>query len=130
MLKHQHIIIRAEVSNPPLEKDLDGMNKWFTNLIESINMKILSGPHMVYCNMPGNRGFTGVCCIETSHIAFHSWDEDTPSVIQLDVYTCSELETEIVFEKMKQFSPKVIEYTYIDRDNKLQIVSDGKLNYE
>lgn len=130
MLKHQHIIIRAEVAKPPLEQDLDSMNAWFKDLIESINMKILSGPHMVYCNMPGNRGFTGVCCIETSHIAYHSWDEDNPSVIQLDVYTCSTLDIDTVFAKMARFSPKSIEYTYIDRDNKLEIVDSGKLRYE
>lgn len=130
MLKHQHLIIRAEIANPPFEKDLNDMNLWFKDLIESINMKILSGPHIVYCNMPGNRGFTGVCCIETSHIAMHIWDEDDPSIIQLDVYTCSTLEIETVFKKMKRFNPKMIDYTYIDRDNKLEIVGGGKFRYD
>lgn len=130
MLKHQHIIIRAEVAKPPLEQDLESMNEWFKDLIESINMKILSGPHMVYCNMPGNRGFTGVCCIETSHIAIHIWDEDDPSIIQFDVYTCSTLDIDTVFKKMKRFVPKTIEYTYIDRDNRLEIVCGGKFKYE
>jgi S-adenosylmethionine/arginine decarboxylase-like enzyme len=125
MLKHHHIIIRAEVENPPLENDLGAMNNWFRDLIESINMKILSGPHMVYCNMPNNRGFTGVCCIETSHIAYHSWDEQYPSVIQLDVYTCSELDSTIVYDKIKQFKPLKIEYTRLDRDEKLTIIDQG-----
>lgn len=124
------MIIRAEIANPPFEKDLNDMNLWFKDLIESINMKILSGPHIVYCNMPGNRGFTGVCCIETSHIAMHIWDEDDPSIIQLDVYTCSTLEIETVFKKMKRFNPKMIDYTYIDRDNKLEIVGGGKFRYD
>lgn len=124
------MIIRAEIANPPFEKDLNDMNLWFKDLIESINMKILSGPHIVYCNMPGNRGFTGVCCIETSHIAMHIWDEDDPSIIQLDVYTCSTLEIETVFKKMKKFNPKMIDYTYIDRDNKLEIVGGGKFRYD
>lgn len=130
MLKHQHLIIRAEIANPPYEKDLDYMHVWFKDLIESINMKILSGPHVVYCNMPGNRGFTGVCCIETSHIAMHIWDEDNPSIIQLDVYTCSTLDIDVVFNKMKRFIPKLIDYTYIDRDNKLEIIGGGKFKYE
>jgi S-adenosylmethionine/arginine decarboxylase-like enzyme len=130
MLKHQHLIIRAEIANPPYEEDLDYMHVWFKDLIESINMKILSGPHVVYCNMPGNRGFTGVCCIETSHIAMHIWDEDNPSIIQLDVYTCSTLDIDVVFNKMKRFTPKLIDYTYIDRDNKLEIIGGGKFKYE
>lgn len=127
MLKHKHLIVRAEINNPPSANDLDKMNFWFQDLIESIGMKILSGPHTVYCEVVGNRGYTGVCVIETSHIALHTWDEDTPAVIQLDVYTCSELDIDTVFKKIKQFEPTVVEFTLIDRDGELQILDKGKL---
>lgn len=127
MLKHKHLIVRAEINNPPSADDLDKMNFWFQDLIESIGMKILSGPHTVYCPVIGNRGYTGVCVIETSHIAIHTWDEDSPATIQLDVYTCSELDVEIVFSKMKQFDPTMIDYTLIDRDGDLVILDKNKL---
>lgn len=127
MLKHQHLIVRSEIKNYPTEADLDKMNFWFQDLITSINMKILSGPHTVYCNVVGNRGYTGVCVIETSHIALHTWDEDDPSIIQLDVYTCSELDISVVVEKLKVFDPKVIHYTFIDRDDGLKIVEEKTL---
>lgn len=130
MLKHLHLIIRATVTKPPVESDLSEMQAWFKNLIESINMKILSGPYTVYSNMEGNRGFTGVCVIETSHIALHTWDEDSPGVMQLDVYTCSQMDIETVFEKLEKFEPLVVEYTYIDRDNGIEVIDEGRIEYE
>lgn len=130
MLKHLHLIIRATVSKPPIEADLENMQEWFKDLIESIEMKILSGPHMVYSNMVGNRGFTGVCVIETSHIALHTWDEDSPAVVQLDVYTCSQMNIETVFDKLAKFDPVVVDYTYIDRDNGIQVIDEGRIEYE
>lgn len=130
MLKHLHLIVRATVTKPPLEADIEEMQSWFKDLIESIEMKILSGPYTVYSNMIGNRGFTGVCVIETSHIALHTWDEETPAVVQLDVYTCSQMNIETVFEKLERFNPLVVEFTYIDRDNGLQIIDEGKIEYE
>lgn len=128
MLKHQHLIVRSEIKNPPTEFDLDKMNLWFTDLIKSIDMKILSGPHTVYCKMVGNRGYTGVCVIETSHIALHTWDEESPSVIQLDVYTCSDLDVSIVIDKLKVFEPVDIDYTFIDRDGELRILEKKKFS--
>lgn len=128
MLKHQHLIVRSEIKNPPTEFDLDKMNLWFTDLIKSIDMKILSGPHTVYCKMVGNRGYTGVCVIETSHIALHTWDEESPSVIQLDVYTCSDLDVSIVVDKLKVFEPVDIDYTFIDRDGELRILEKKKFS--
>ena len=39
MLKHKHLIVRAEVSNPPkIEADIV---EWARNLIQSIGMKIM-----------------------------------------------------------------------------------------
>jgi len=130
MLKHQHLIVRSEIKNPPTEFDLEKMNLWFTDLIKSIGMKILSGPHTVYCKMVGNRGYTGVCVIETSHVALHTWDEDNPAVIQLDVYTCSDLDISVVMDKLKVFKPVNVDYTFIDRDGELKIIEKKKINYD
>ena len=127
MLKHQHIIIRAEILNPPQESDTDMMNLWFKDLIESIEMKILMGPYTVYSNMVGNRGFTGICAIETSHVALHVWDEDVPGVLQLDVYTCAHLDLNVVVKKLQQFVPTKIEYCFIDRDDDLEILNQGTI---
>ena len=73
MLKHKHMIVRAEVSNPPQYEQ--NIVDWASNLIRDIDMKIMMGPYAKYCQIPGNRGFTCVTIIETSHIAIHVWDK-------------------------------------------------------
>ena len=117
MLKHKHLIVRAEVSNPPkIEADIV---EWARNLIQSIGMRIMMGPYAKYCEVPGNRGITCVTIIETSHIAIHIWDEDDPSVVQLDVYTCSDLDKDTVFDALKIFKPTKIDYKFLDRETSL-----------
>ena len=101
------------------------MRNWFKELIEEIGMKILSGPHVEYLDVPGNRGFTGVCIIETSHIAMHVWDEDLPALMQLDVYTCGSLDIHKVFSKLNDFNPLKIEYKFLDRETDLEEVTSG-----
>ena len=49
----------------------------------------------------------------------HVWDELDPALIQLDVYTCSSLDTDIVIKALQQFSPISIEHKYFDREYKL-----------
>jgi len=38
----------------------------------------------------------------------------------LDVYTCGELDTNVVFDFLKQFDPVKIDYKYLDRETGLQ----------
>ncbi len=117
MLQHKHLIVRSEVNNPP-NKEADIVN-WAKTLIEKIGMKIMMGPYAKYCTMQGNRGLTCVTIIETSHIAIHAWDEEQPGLIQLDVYTCGDLNKDTVFESMQEFNPIKIDYKYLDRENEL-----------
>ena len=39
--------------------------------------------------------------------------------MQLDVYTFSDLPTEIIFEEIKQFRPVKVEYKFLDREHEL-----------
>ena len=120
MLKHKHMIIRAEVSNPPQCEQT--IVDWAGNLIRDIDMKIMMGPYAKYCNMEGNRGFTCVTIIETSHIAIHVWDETSPALVQLDVYTCGELHKDKVFDALERWDPVKVEYKYLDREKELTLV--------
>lgn len=117
MLEHKHLIIRAEVNNPPIDEDW--ACKWISELVSDIDMKILMGPYAKYLDVAGNRGLTCVTIIETSHIAMHVWDETSPALMQLDVYTCGSLDINKVFEKIKIFDPSKIEYKFLDRENGL-----------
>jgi S-adenosylmethionine/arginine decarboxylase-like enzyme len=118
-MEHRHIIIRAEVNNPPT--DIRKIKKWIKKLILSIGMKRLGQPIAVYCNKEGNKGLTCVSCIETSHIAMHSWDETSPSIVQLDVYTCSTLDKEVVFKYLDEFDPINLSYAILDRKNLIKV---------
>ncbi len=115
---HKHLIIRAEVNNPLTCADTVS-NVWMPNLIDKIGMKTLMGPYAVYCNVPGNRGLTAVTIIETSHIAMHIWDEQSPAMMQLDVYTCGPLDPYDVVEAIAEFDPVSVEMKYLDREHDL-----------
>lgn len=130
ILEHKHLIVNATIITPPLKKDVPFMVEWFKELIEDIGMKILMGPYVVYSDMVGNRGFTGVTVIETSHAALHCWDECEPAKMKLDIYTCSTLQIETIFEKIKVFSPIDIDYLFIDRDHGITILKNGVITNE
>ena len=120
-LEHKHLIVRAEVNQPPTSAHQT--SQWIVELVKKINMKILSGPHCVYLDKEGNRGVTGVCVIETSHIAIHAWDECSPALIQLDVYTCSHLNLDDVFDHLSVYDPVKVEYKFIDREHDLHLIA-------
>jgi len=119
-LKHKHLLVRAEVLDPP--KDLKMMKSWTKGLIKDIDMKILAGPYTKYCNVKGNRGLTCVTIIETSHITLHSWDENNPALVQLDVYSCKELDETVVFDYVYKFQPVRMSYRYFDRENNFKLI--------
>jgi S-adenosylmethionine/arginine decarboxylase-like enzyme len=117
-LVHKHLIVRAEVTNPPKDETL--AKEYLKELIESINMKILFGPEARYVDIPGNRGLTCFAIIETSHIVMHTWDECEPAMIQLDVYTCGALDTDVVFDSLRRFDVIKMDYKFLDRENNLK----------
>lgn len=123
LLEHKHLIVRAELNEPPYS--CTGIKGWMHRLVDQIGMNILMGPYAVYSEMEGNQGLTAVTIIETSHIALHVWDEVSPALMQLDVYTCSTLNIEDVFEAIKEFDPVKVEYKYIDREYDLTLLDKG-----
>ena len=128
LLVHKHLIIRAEALNPPT--DTIYLTNWFKEFIESINMKIMLGPYVAYCNNEGNRGITGVAVIETSHIAIHVWDEPVPALVQFDVYSCADFDPYKIAEKIKQdFDVVKIDYKFLNRETGLVDISGGLLKY-
>lgn len=118
-IEHKHLIVRAEVRNPPQKGEMKHLVKWFEELIETIDMKLLAGPFAKYVDVPGNRGFTCIAIIETSHLAMHIWDEQNPALMQFDVYTCGALDIEKVFQAMETWNPVKIEYKFLDREHEL-----------
>lgn len=125
VLEHKHLIVRAELKEPPYSPH--EIKLWMKQLVDRIGMNILIGPYAVYSDMEGNQGLTAVTIIETSHIALHVWDEAEPALMQLDVYTCSHLDINQVFESIQDWEPTKVEYKYIDREHNLTLLDHNRI---
>jgi S-adenosylmethionine/arginine decarboxylase-like enzyme len=103
---------------------------FLNTLVEKIDMKIIKGPFASYVDKEGNKGLTAIVMIETSHIAFHIWDESDPSLLQFDLYTCGSLDLPLVFDEFhKAFDVISLEYQMFDRENGFVVEESGKLPF-
>ena len=122
--QHKHLIVRADIGWCPQEEDLNKISDWIRSLIKKIDMKLLAGPYTTYVGEKGNKGMTSVAIIETSHIALHIWDEVSPGLMQLDVYSCADFNPPDVFDKVNElFQTIKMEYKFLDREKELVEVS-------
>ena len=118
---HKHLILRAEANKVPTDEEQ--LTEWLKDFIDYIDMKILMGPYVKYCNVEGNRGITGIAVIETSHIAIHVWDEPNPALMQIDVYSCAEFDVDEIAEKIKSdFDVIKLDYKYLNRETGLIVL--------
>ena len=118
--QHKHLIVRADIGWCPQEEDLNKISDWIRSLIKKIDMKLLAGPYTTYVSEKGNKGMTSVAIIETSHIALHIWDEISPGLMQLDVYSCANFNPPDVFDKINAlFQTIKMEYKFLDREKEL-----------
>jgi S-adenosylmethionine/arginine decarboxylase-like enzyme len=129
MIYHKHLLVNAKVNNA-VKSEAQGI-EFLTNLVERIDMKIIKGPFASYVNVEGNRGLTGIVMIETSHIAFHIWDEVRPGLLQFDLYTCGELNLDKVMSIFKEtFEVHSLDYILFDRENGFVEESSGHISNE
>jgi len=116
MIFHKHLLINAKVNNP-MTNELEAI-EFLVKLVEAIDMKVIKGPFASYVNVAGNRGLTAMVMIETSHIAFHIWDEPSPALLQFDLYTCGSLNHNEVLKTIKdKFDVVTYDYMLLDRAN-------------
>lgn len=124
MLYHKHLLINAKVKDPMKSED-EAIN-FLRKLVDRIDMKIIKGPFASYVDKPGNRGLTAIVMIETSHIAFHIWDEADPSLMQFDLYTCGELNLPSVLLALgEDFNIVSMDYNLFDRENGFVLEQSG-----
>lgn len=129
LLVHKHLIVRAEAKNPHRDEQLSV--NWLYDFIKFVNMKPMVGPFSKYLDIPGNRGLTTAAIIETSHCVLHIWDEPDPALLQFDLYSCGEFDSEEVCKKIeKDFNCSKIEYKFIDRESNLTLVERTPIQKE
>jgi S-adenosylmethionine/arginine decarboxylase-like enzyme len=116
---HQHLLVKCYVKNPP--RSVESKNKWFVDLVSSVEMQVVAGPTSVYVNEPGNEGLTGTVTLATSHSSIHIWDAESPSLIQFDLYSCKPFSISSVIERFDEWVIVKGEYMVIDRNDGLVV---------
>ena len=125
MIYHKHLLVNAKVKNP-INTEEQGI-EFLRNLVEKIDMKIIKGPFASYVDKEGNKGLTAIVMIETSHIAFHIWDETDPGLIQFDLYTCGRRELDKVISIFKDtFNLVEMDYVLFDREHGFVVEQSGR----
>lgn len=124
MLYHKHLLINARVKDP-IKTEAEGID-FLARLVDRIDMKIIKGPFASYVDKPGNKGLTAIVMIETSHVAFHIWDEVDPGLVQFDLYTCGELNlSDVLLAFGETFNVVSMEYNLFDREKGFALESSG-----
>ena len=124
-LRHEHLVLRAEISNCPKEDSLHEVLTWMKLLIKKIDMRLMQGPSISYVDQPGNRGTTCMALIETSHIVIHIWDEPTPGILQLDIYSCKKFDlNEVILHLEEYFTISKMQYKFLDRTTGMKIIEE------
>jgi len=118
---HKHLLLRGMIVDAPTSEKV--VVEWLRDFVDKIGMKIVQGPFASMITEKGNRGLTATVMIETSHIAFHIWDEQNPSLLQFDLYTCSELNVDYVLDTISSFF-NFTEYQYmvLDREKGFKVI--------
>jgi S-adenosylmethionine/arginine decarboxylase-like enzyme len=116
---HKHLIVKAFINEPPVSTVV--LDNWLASVVRKVHMKTLMGPFSTYLYTTGNRGMTGVVVIETSHCSIHIWDEVSPALVQMDLYSCKDFNPDDVIKLLKQFDLVSEEHLVIDRNNKLSV---------
>ncbi len=118
---HLHLMVRAEILNPPTESDLAFVNNFMTGLVTHVRMKVLSPARTLWCNEPGNEGITSDILLTTSNSVVHIWNyEDGTGLFEFDLYSCAPYTPEEVVDYIKShFLVNKIAYKFIDREHDL-----------
>ena len=124
---HQHLLIKCYVKNPPVEVDV--LNKWLINLVETVGMRVLAGPTTAYVDDLGNEGLTGTITLSTSHSSLHVWSEYKLPMIQFDLYSCKSFKLDDVIKCFIPWGLIKVEWIMIDRNEFPVITSQGTIDY-
>jgi S-adenosylmethionine/arginine decarboxylase-like enzyme len=113
---HKQVIIRARLNRFFGPEDSVAIESWVSDLIKNQRMNLLLGPYSVWVGRDSLVGWTALAGIETSHFALHHWAEYTPNLVQLDLYSCSEIDMDQVIKALEPFGINELEMFLLDRE--------------
>ena len=121
---HLHLLVKGYIKTPPKTDKV--LNIWFTQLVNTVGMKVVAGPTSVYVDEPGNEGITGTVTLATSHASIHVWDAEKPAMFQFDLYSCSDYTPQQVLKHIDEwFGLESATWQFIDRNTDEFIVIDS-----
>jgi S-adenosylmethionine/arginine decarboxylase-like enzyme len=122
MLEHKHLMVSADfLRNVPYTQWYE---TWMSGLIEDLDMTPLVEPKAVRDVTVGNEGITAFSIITTSHIVLHTWENQDPLKLQLDVYSCKSFNVDTVIYRLKDFDVMNVKYKFLDRENGFVTIDD------
>lgn len=125
---HLHLLINAQLTNPPGPQDCDKINAFMKGMVEHVRMKVMLDPVSAWCDEPGNEGITSTVILTTSHCVMHIWNfpEPNKSIMQFDLYSCAHFEVmEVIDFISRNFSITDASYKFLDRDSGFTELSNG-----
>lgn len=115
---HLHLMVRAEIANPPGRNQVDHVTTFLTALVDHVRMKVLMPARALYCDEPGNEGVTGDILLTTSNSVVHIWNDT--GLFEFDLYSCAPYTPKEVVDFIQDyFDVKKIVYKFIDRSTDL-----------
>lgn len=122
---HLHLMVRAEIVNPPGVNDIEAVNKFMTTLVDRVRMRILSPAVTLWCDEPGNEGITSSILLTTSNSVVHIWNhKDGTGLMEFDLYSCAPFTPEEVISYIKEsFTVTKVAYKFIDREHDLKEIA-------
>lgn len=118
---HLHLMVRAEIVNPPGVNDVEAVKTFMTDLVDHVRMKVLSPARSLWCDEPGNEGITADVLLTTSNSVVHIWNYvDNTGKFDFDLYSCAPFTPEEVIAFIKErFQVTRIVHKFIDRERDL-----------
>lgn len=114
---HMHMIVTAKIDHASVPGHV--LKEWIEDVVHSVNMKVISGPHVVYSDVKDNEGWTGIAVLDFSHISVHLWPND--NLIEFDLFSCKDFDVNTVIDHLRFFG--LIDYSVkiINRDKKFNV---------
>lgn len=125
---HLHLLIRAEINNPPGPNDCDKVNEIMRGMVEHVRMKVMLDPVSAYCYDEGNEGITSTVILTTSHCAMHIWNMPAPypSIMQFDLYSCAPFQVmEVIDYLAENFEISNAQFKFLDRETAFTEIDTG-----
>ena len=116
-MKYKHLILRGEVKNSLLLKDLHFLRSWAHDLVELIGMELLVLPQAAYCDNVNRRRASLFAILTNSHLSLHISDDSDPAMIDFDLCSSAPFLIDDVLSKINVFSLGRYEYYLLNRDH-------------